>query len=111
MLFPQGTNGLREEGTAGSFAWQELAVLTSDREQFTAAFHVSAASTGEEEPGGLGVLGEGKGPEGDSGAAELHVPHERSCVPGGSPAKHSRRAALARGSQMGHKFLLRIVAC
>lgn len=37
MLFPQGKNGLGEEGTAGSFVWQELAVPASDREQFTAA--------------------------------------------------------------------------
>lgn len=37
ILSPQGRNGLGEEGTAGSFAWQELAALAWDRAQFTAA--------------------------------------------------------------------------
>lgn len=66
---------------------------------------------GRKSRAGWGCRARGRdGREGDSGAAELPVP-VKAAVSRRKPCEHSRRAALARGSLMGHKFLLRIVAC
>lgn len=80
ILLPSGRNGLGEEGTAGGGS------AAIGQGTIYRCLRVSAGSTGEEEQGGLGVLDEGRGAEGDSGEAELHVLHQSSCVPGGSPA-------------------------
>lgn len=110
ILSPQGRNGLGEEGTAGSFARQELAVLASDRAQFTAASAFPQDPVGRKSRVGWGCwMREGTGGRLRRGRAACAA--SKQLCAGRKPCKRSRRAALARGSLMGHKFLLRIVAC